>query len=108
MKKAIAMKCTQEQWDSIKDRIPKQIRIFMLGKFNKKTYIVLFEDKSITNGLTFDRSSTDEIHETFNAKIFLDACGIDCDVYEITKEQINTLNKIRSAEVDKYLNKKIV
>jgi len=103
MKKAIAMKYTQEQWDSIKGRIPEGIRIFLLGKFKKKTYIVLFEDKSITNAPTFDRSSTDEIHETFNAKIFLEACRIETDVYEISKQQINTLNKIRSAEVDKNL-----
>jgi len=103
MKKAIAMKCSQKDWDSIKGRIPEGIRIFLLGKFKKKTYIVLFEDKSITNAPTFDRSSTDEIHETFNAKIFLEACRIETDVYEISKQQINTLNKTRSSEVDKYL-----
>lgn len=91
MKKAIAMKCTQEQWDSIKGRVPEGIKIFLLGKFKKKTYIVLFEDKSITNAPTFDRSSTDEIHETFNAKIFLDACGIKTDVYEITKKQLEMI-----------------
>ena len=88
MKKAIAMKCTQENWDSIKDRIPKEYEVFRLGKFKKSTYIVLYEDKSITNGSFFDRDETDEIHETFNAKIFLEACVIECDTFTITKETV--------------------
>jgi len=97
MKKAMAMKCTQENWDSIKDRIPKEYRVFSLGKFEKSTYIVLFEDKSITNGNTFDRSETDEIHETFNAKIFLDACGIETTpTLEEVKERFKDAKKMQS------------
>lgn len=94
MKKALAMKCTQEQWDLIKGRIPKEIEIFMLSKFTNNTYIVLFEDKSITNGSVFCNPETYEIHETFNAKIFLDACGIETDVFEITKGQVLELSKM--------------
>lgn len=103
MKKAIAMKCTQEDWDSIKDRIPKEIKVFQINKFKKHFYIVLFEDKTITNGTLSDRESC-IIHETFNAKIFLDACGIELkQKFEITKEQILELKRRGNQLVDEKL-----
>jgi len=77
MKRPIAMRCNQEQFDSIKYRIPKD-RLFSITEFKKETYLVIFEDGSITNGnvsLVYDT----EIHETFNADIFLEACGVEVE-----------------------------
>jgi len=92
MKKAVAMKCSQKDWDSIKDRF---IGI-NLSSFNRYDYIVNnFSGKDMCIKNIFDFYKNDynrEIHETFNAKIFLNACGIDCDVYEITKEQVLKLH----------------
>jgi hypothetical protein len=98
----IAMKCTQEQWDSIKGRIPEEIEIFMIGEFKKDYYIVIFPDKSITNGTISDRSDK-IIHETFNAKTFLEASGIETDVYGITKGQLKNLIEATFCNMKDYV-----
>ena len=95
MKKALAMKCTQEQWDSIKDRVPEEMIIKNPEKFIKLGYLTNDYDGegkiSFTNGNQYIGR---EIHETFSAKIFLDACGIETDVFEITKGQVLELSKM--------------
>ena len=79
MKKALAMKCTQEQWDSIKGRIPED-RIQGVCNFTEYPYLANnFNEKGIISNTGKNNSYPYEIHETFNAKTFLDACGIDCD-----------------------------
>jgi len=81
MKKAIAMKCTQEDWDSIKDRIPKDLindNQFDLIEYPYLTNNYYSECKKGigTHSKCYIKGGV-EIHETFNAKIFLDACGIE-------------------------------
>jgi hypothetical protein len=78
MKREIAMRCTQEQFDSIKDRINLPINDSM---FDLKQYPYLANNFFYDNcqGLgtlpkSFIKKET-EIHETFNADIFLEACG---------------------------------
>jgi len=78
MKREIAMRCTQEQFDSIKDRINLPINDSM---FDLKQYPYLTNNFFYDNcqGLgtlpkSFIKKET-EIHETFNADIFLEACG---------------------------------
>lgn len=92
MKKAIAMKCTQEQWDSIKDRIPEEMIHDNLFSLIDYPYLTNNYNSQNRKGIgTHPKSYIKkgvEIHETFNAKVFLDACGIKTDVYEITKEQV--------------------
>jgi hypothetical protein len=88
MKKAIAMKCSQKDWDSIKKNfIDTDILITEFEPYLVNNYAN--EELKIMNLTGNSKNSNNRIvHETFNAKIFLNACGIDCDVYEITKEQI--------------------
>lgn len=103
MKKAIAMKCTQEQWDSIKDKITLPITD---DEFNLKRYPWLtntYDNKTgIGTCLAANNFSNREIHEKFNAKIFLDACGIETDAYKITKEQVLELSKMNCVIKEKF------
>lgn len=82
MKKAIAMRCTQKNWDSIKDKlINLNYRIYSVSSFDEYNYITNTDGKkeSISNikkeGFFYVWERIEEIHETFNAKIFLEACG---------------------------------
>lgn len=91
MKRPIAMRCTQEQFDSIKDRI--EDKLFGITElFKKEFYLVIFEDGSITNGdvsLVYDK----EIYETFNADIFLEACGVEVKkVWKSSEMQFRTID----------------
>jgi len=73
------MKCTQEQFESIKDRLPKTT--FLITEFLEDCYLALLGDGSITNGrITNPKGYT--IIETFNADIFLEACGVEVEKVE--------------------------
>jgi len=82
MKRPIAMRCTQEQFDSIKDRINLPVND---TQFNLKQYPYLTNDyyaQSCTGLGTHDKILIKigaEIHETFNADIFLEACGVEVE-----------------------------
>jgi len=82
MKRAIAMKCNQEQWDSIKDKLVGLDANCITG-FNKCKYLVNNLggcEILISNCLTGDRFSYNrELHETWNEQIFLEACGIETE-----------------------------
>ena len=83
MKKALAMKCTQEQWDLIKGRIPEEIETSIYGGFKENDYITNHwgGNLQISNcKRSHSRIKFCEIHETFSAKIFLNACGVETDV----------------------------
>lgn len=102
MKKAIAMRCSQKQFDLIKNELIKsglkieQIRDFKTSNFLVNNFAGV--ENVITNVLYSDAKNHErEIHETFNAKIFLEACGIETDVYEITKEQVRMIEPYYSA-----------
>lgn len=90
MKKAIAMKCTQEDFKTIELGLQKaklKMSICIFGDNNYLTNRFCRVENNIAN-ISFVING-EEIHETFNAKIFLDACGIETKPkYEITKEQI--------------------
>lgn len=94
----LAMKCSQKDWDSIKGRFKKK-QINSITSFEKYDYLINFDDKKTISNIEKNSywdniwDKNPEIHETFNAKIFLNACGIDCDIYEITKEQILQLHR---------------
>jgi len=103
MKKAIAMKCSQEQWDSIKGRIPEGIKK-SICKFGINDYLTNYfcEIENNIANITMVVNS-EKIHETFNAKIFLEACGIETDVYEITKEQLKSLIEAAVCNIKDYV-----
>jgi len=79
----IAMKCTQEEWESIKNFIPKKlIRKDMYGCFNSPIYASYITNDYNEEGKicsTFSPECQEKRYEIFDAKIFLNACGIDCD-----------------------------
>jgi len=73
------MRCTQEQFDSIKDRIIYDIDD--IGDFNHFHYITNnYDCKKTKIGNTMRKDLFNrEIHETFNADIFLEACGVEVE-----------------------------
>lgn len=67
-----------------------------LDNFRTHPYISNFFNgrNEITNFQKYQIAHRDIVHETFNAKIFLEACGIDCEPkYSITKLQLTQLLK---------------
>ena len=75
--RAIAMKCTEEQFNSIKDKLRKYSNI---TDFNLAPYLVNNLGGNlghISNVMDMDESNFKrEVYETFNAEILLDACGV--------------------------------
>jgi len=75
----IAMKCTQEEFDSIKDRIETS----NIESFVKYPYICNFyynKKELVTNtGIPCKLNESHEVYETFDANIFLEACGIEIE-----------------------------
>jgi len=75
----IAMKCTREQFDSIKDRIEAS----NIESFVEYPYICNFyynKKELVTNTkIPYKIASEHEIHETFDANIFLQACDIEVE-----------------------------
>lgn len=81
----IAMKCTQEDWESIKDKIPKN---YIKSVYpNEKTYLVnnWCEKENAMATMHSFLSLGREVYEKFDANIFLNACEIDC--YEVVKSE---------------------
>jgi hypothetical protein len=105
--KAIAMKCTQKQFEMIKQKLAGSIiKTKNLSNFDTYPYLINYtgQDFSIESiakyGFKFAWEGIDEIHETWDERVFLEACDIKVDEkFEITKEQIlelkNTLHKER-------------
>ena len=74
MKRVISMRCTQEQFDSIKDRIPKSYPIEGISDFKRYHYLTNYcGKKKVVSNITFKRN---EHYKKFNADIFLEACGV--------------------------------
>lgn len=86
----IAMKCNQEQFDSIKPKLEK-IGLKVAKPKGHRVYLYLTNNHLSVDGLigmTNDNKKR-EIYETWNDKIFLEACGIEVEeTYKITKEII--------------------
>lgn len=82
MKKAIAMKCTQEQFDSVKGKLIG-CKISGISDFLEMEYLInnrSNEENSITNYLDIDKYERGRtVYETWNEQIFLNACGIETE-----------------------------
>ncbi len=84
MKKAIAMKCTQKQFDAIRDKLVGIEIGDDIAHFKNYPYLV---NNYAGKGLNFmsnasgyyNGSYNREIHETWNEEIFLNACGIETE-----------------------------
>ena len=83
------MKCNQEQFEAIKPKL-KGMRIGCISNFNEWNYLVNNEYGApfvICNTVeSGSKRYNREVHETWNERIFLEACGIE--TFEITKETI--------------------
>lgn len=73
----IYMKCNKEQFKAVEPKL-KGFEIFCIGEFSTCTYLCLFDDGSITNGTISIREGK-IIHETWNEKVFLEACGVEVE-----------------------------
>lgn len=82
MKKAIAMRCTQEQFEAIKPRLKENnIEIVDISSnFTRYCYLVnnfkSIQNKIANVGTEDYKNSNREVLETWNEKVFLEACGI--------------------------------
>jgi len=75
----ISMKCAQEDWESIRDRIPKNYIKSVIP--DRTTYLVnnwCEKENTIATMHSFSGLGR-EVYTKFDANIFLNACGIDCD-----------------------------
>lgn len=99
MKKAIAMRCTEEQYEKIKPKLLKAgLKIESLQSFKNNDYLVnnLESDFGLISNVYESRKEFygRQVVETWNEKLFLEACGIKTEPdYVITKEQILLLHK---------------
>jgi hypothetical protein len=81
MKKAIAMKCTREQFDAVKEKIPKE-RIKDLYNLDSLDCITnIYDDVNGISNIAYGNGKYKGlvIHKTWNEEIFLNACGIETE-----------------------------
>lgn len=98
----IAMKCNQEQFDAVKWKL-RDYRTGYIDNFNEYPYLTnyLQHGNQISNSTEFyakNNTEKHELHETWNEKVFLEACGIEIEepkeeTFVITKEQILEFHK---------------
>ncbi len=98
MKETIAMRCTQEQFESIEPKLIKQgFLIHPLDDWNKFPYLVnnfsdIFKNVSNLSNSNIGFKDRWNIHEIWNEKTFLEACGIEIEpTYILTKDQLKSL-----------------
>lgn len=82
MKRAIAMKCNQEQWDIIKGKLVGFLLAVSPG-FRNYPYLVnnSLGNFDIINNFSSvsKRDHNREVHEIWNEQVFLEACGIETE-----------------------------
>ena len=89
----IAMKCNKEQFEAIKPKL-EGMEIYSVTCFNEFPYLINYDNGiklSNIDKYTFKNKiiHAEEIHEIWNERIFLEACGIETqETFEITKETI--------------------
>lgn len=91
MKRPIAMKCTHEQFDAVKTKLKDfNYEIICIYDFERSSYLINNlggDTKKISNVLNEDKKSHNRtVYETWNEKIFLEACGI-----EVEEPKVNIL-----------------
>jgi len=84
MKRNIAMRCTKAQFDSIRDKI----KFEDVRQFEFFPYLITDYACSVGVVSNISRPNGRDTYETFDAKIFLEACGVEVGlvkgkVYEV-------------------------
>jgi hypothetical protein len=98
--KSIAMKCTQEQFDGIKDLIPLPIED--ISSFEYDNYLVnnLFGEVIVTNYYLGRWNILKlEIIEEFDGKYFLECCGVE----DVSEEKIWKGSEMQYKRIDDNL-----
>lgn len=74
----IAMKCNQDQWDSIEDKL---VDYDLITNFDKSDYLINCYKKSSITNLTYEYASAwaDEVYYEWDEQLFLKACGIETE-----------------------------
>jgi len=85
----VAMRCTQEQFDAIEPKL-RDLKIWSITPFTDCNYLVNNvggETKTISNVMNHAKGDHNrEVHEEWNERIFLEACGIEVETLQ-EKEQ---------------------
>jgi len=80
MKKAIAMKCTQQQFYLVRDKlVGLKIEVSSFKRCNYLLNQYTSENLIINVELTDLIGCDSEVHETWNEETFLNACGIETE-----------------------------
>lgn len=90
------MKCTQEQFEAVKGKLEGlklHSSLYDFFKYEDKCFVTNDYDNIGKISSTLSPCSYGrEVHETWNEKVFLEACGIEVEEkFEITKEQLQTI-----------------
>ena len=98
------MKCTQEQFDSIKGLLGN---VVLLANFKNCPYLVnnIGGDLGFISNVTKNNSKDwgREVHEEWNAQVFLEACGIEANKvgrYDIYQEIGALMDKAKKQGVN--------
>lgn len=96
----IAMKCNQEQFDVVKWKL-MDYRTDYINNFNEYPYLTNYlqhgnQIATCTDFFAKNNTERHDLHETWNEKVFLEACGIVVEElkeegFVITKEQIKVI-----------------
>lgn len=78
MKKAIAMRCTKEQFESVKPKLKGLIKIDELVRFDTYNYLTNFyKEENLVSNVKFEKTKDYTlVYNEWNEKVFLEACGI--------------------------------
>jgi len=104
MKRKIAMRCTQEQFESIKGRINLPIAedVFRYA-YDINSYLGNNYNGMDLVKFTLSPELYEEIHETFNADIFLEACGVEVEkVWKGSEMQYKEAGEWRNCNAIEY------
>lgn len=104
--RAVAMRCTQEQFDSIKDRIP--LPIISIGNFDEDNYLIIVGG-NVTNIIEWEKSEyVSVVYETFDGELFLDCCGREKEGECKEKDYfVYVTQKQKDAIIKEYLKNKV-
>lgn len=98
----IAMKCNREQFDIIKYKLEGKTEFYSVSEeeFERYNYLVNCDFGGLSNvhklGFKHIWRQDPEIHETWNEKIFLEACGIETiPTLEEVKEYFKDAEKVQ-------------
>lgn len=87
--KAIAMQCTEEHFDTIAPKLLKGGCTITSGYWGNNCYLINNYqgiEKAISSTKVFPEHRRREVHEQWDEKVFLEACGIEA--FTITKDTV--------------------